>query len=77
MITGVYTVFGGLHAVMYTEAIQAVVLLAGSAVLMFYHLSEKASERARKRGSERDRERERERARAWVCEKGRKSINLC
>ena len=40
MITGVYTVFGGLHAVMYTEAIQAVVLLAGSAVLMFYGLHE-------------------------------------
>jgi SSS family solute:Na+ symporter len=40
IITGVYTVFGGLHAVMYTEAIQAVVLLAGSAVLMFYGLHE-------------------------------------
>jgi SSS family solute:Na+ symporter len=40
IITGVYTVFGGLHAVMYTEAIQAVVLLAGSAILMFYGLHE-------------------------------------
>ena len=38
IITGVYTVFGGLHAVMYTEAIQAVVLLAGSAILMLYGL---------------------------------------
>ena len=26
---GVYTIFGGLHAVMYTEAIQAFVLLIG------------------------------------------------
>lgn len=38
VVTGVYTVFGGLHAVMYTEAIQAVVLLAGSAVLLFIGL---------------------------------------
>ena len=38
IVTGVYTVFGGLHAVMYTEAIQAMVLLAGSAVLLFYGL---------------------------------------
>ena len=34
LITGVYTVLGGLHAVMYTEAIQAIVLLLGSLVLM-------------------------------------------
>ncbi|HUP10598.1 MAG TPA: sodium:solute symporter, partial [Niastella sp.] len=40
IVTGVYTVFGGLHAVMYTEAIQAIVLLVGSAVLMFYGLNE-------------------------------------
>ncbi|HKP32478.1 MAG TPA: sodium/solute symporter, partial [Chitinophagaceae bacterium] len=40
VITGVYTVFGGLHAVMYTEAIQAIVLLLGSAFLMFYGLRE-------------------------------------
>ena len=38
IVTGVYTVFGGLHAVMYTEAIQAIVLLLGSAVLLFYGL---------------------------------------
>ncbi len=38
IVTGVYTVFGGLHAVMYTEALQAIVLLVGSAVLMFYGL---------------------------------------
>jgi solute:Na+ symporter, SSS family len=38
IITGVYTVLGGLHAVMYTEAIQAIVLLLGSAVLLFIGL---------------------------------------
>src|SRR6476660_7419904 len=38
VVTGVYTIFGGLHAVMYTEAIQAVVLLLGSAVLLFIGL---------------------------------------
>jgi SSS family solute:Na+ symporter len=34
VITGIYTILGGLHTVMYTEAIQAIVLLLGSAVLM-------------------------------------------
>ncbi len=38
VVTGVYTVLGGLHAVMYTEAIQAIVLLLGSAVLLFVGL---------------------------------------
>jgi len=38
IVTGVYTIFGGLHAVMYTEAIQAIVLLLGSAVLLFIGL---------------------------------------
>jgi SSS family solute:Na+ symporter len=38
IVTGVYTVMGGLHAVMYTEAIQAIVLLVGSAVLLFVGL---------------------------------------
>src|SRR5215204_5978919 len=38
MVTGVYTMFGGLHAVMYTEAIQAFVLLIGSAVLLYLGL---------------------------------------
>src|SRR5689334_19594341 len=33
MITGVYTVMGGLRAVIYTEVMQAVVLIIGSAVL--------------------------------------------
>lgn len=40
VVTGVYTVFGGLHAVMYTEAIQAIVLLAGSAVLLVVGLNQ-------------------------------------
>src|SRR5690349_21937658 len=34
VITGIYTILGGLHAVMYTEAIQAIVLLLGSLVLL-------------------------------------------
>ena len=38
VVTGVYTVFGGLHAVMYTEALQAIVLLLGSGVLMLVGL---------------------------------------
>lgn len=40
VVTGVYTIFGGLHAVMYTEAIQAIVLLVGSLVLMVFGLKE-------------------------------------
>lgn len=40
VVTGVYTVLGGLHAVMYTEAIQAIVLLLGSAVLLYFGLQE-------------------------------------
>ncbi|HWC55297.1 MAG TPA: sodium:solute symporter [Chitinophagaceae bacterium] len=38
VITGIYTVLGGLHAVMYTEAIQAIVLIIGSTVLLFVGL---------------------------------------
>lgn len=38
IITGIYTILGGLHTVMYTEAIQAFVLLFGSAVLLFIGL---------------------------------------
>lgn len=38
VVTGVYTILGGLHTVMYTEAIQAIILLAGSAVLLFIGL---------------------------------------
>jgi len=35
VITGLYTIFGGLRAVIYTEVLQAVVLIFGSAALMF------------------------------------------
>jgi SSS family solute:Na+ symporter len=34
VVTGIYTVFGGLRAVIYTEVMQAVVLIVGSAVLV-------------------------------------------
>jgi SSS family solute:Na+ symporter len=40
VVTGFYTVLGGLHAVMYTEAIQAIVLLLGSLILMVFGLQE-------------------------------------
>src|SRR5215213_6006451 len=40
VVTGVYTIMGGLHAVMYTEAIQAIVLLFGSLVLLIFGLQE-------------------------------------
>src|SRR6185503_12676025 len=38
LITGVYTVLGGLHAVMYTETLQAIVLIVGSFTLMIFGL---------------------------------------
>jgi solute:Na+ symporter, SSS family len=38
IITGIYTVLGGLHAVMYTETLQAIVLIAGSLTLMLVGL---------------------------------------
>src|SRR6187455_581138 len=38
VVTGIYTILGGLHTVMYTEAIQANILLFGSAVLLFIGL---------------------------------------
>ena len=40
VITGLYTIVGGLRAVIYTEVAQAVVLIAGSATLMFIGLNE-------------------------------------
>lgn len=40
VLTGVYTVLGGMRAVAYTEAMQAVVLLLGSIVLTILGLSE-------------------------------------
>ncbi len=39
VITGLYTIFGGLRAVIYTEVMQAVVLIAGSVTLMFIGLN--------------------------------------
>src|SRR3954465_4494675 len=39
VVTGLYTVFGGLRAVVYTEVLQAIVLILGSAVLMVIGLS--------------------------------------
>src|SRR5512132_367340 len=38
VITGLYTIFGGLRAVIYTEVMQAVVLILGSITLMFIGL---------------------------------------
>ena len=38
VITGLYTIFGGLRAVIYTEVMQAIVLIVGSAALMFLGL---------------------------------------
>src|SRR6476646_9101384 len=38
VITGLYTIFGGLRAVIYTEVMQAVVLIVGSITLMFIGL---------------------------------------
>jgi SSS family solute:Na+ symporter len=38
VITGLYTIFGGLRAVIYTEVMQAVVLIGGSVTLMFIGL---------------------------------------
>jgi SSS family solute:Na+ symporter len=39
VITGLYTIFGGLRAVIYTEVMQAVVLIFGSAALVLIGLS--------------------------------------
>ena len=38
VVTGLYTILGGLRAVIYTEVAQAVVLISGSAALMFIGL---------------------------------------
>ena len=40
VVTGLYTIVGGLRAVIYTEVAQAVVLISGSAALMFIGLHE-------------------------------------
>jgi len=38
ILTGVYTIFGGLRAVLYTDSAQAVILLAGSFFITFFGL---------------------------------------
>lgn len=38
LLTGVYTVFGGLRAVLFTDAAQAIVLLTGSCAITFFGL---------------------------------------
>jgi SSS family solute:Na+ symporter len=38
IITGIYTILGGLHAVMYTETLQAIILIVGSFTLMLVGL---------------------------------------
>jgi len=40
VLTGIYTVLGGMRAVVYNDAVQVVVLLIGSAALTFYGLNE-------------------------------------
>ena len=40
ILTGIYTVFGGLRAVVYTDAAQAYILLFGSACITYFGLSE-------------------------------------
>jgi SSS family solute:Na+ symporter len=39
VLTGIYTMIGGMRAVAYTDAVQVVVLIGGSALLTFYGLS--------------------------------------
>jgi len=39
VLTGIYTVFGGLRAVVYTEVMQTALLLLGSALITFFGLS--------------------------------------
>ncbi len=38
MLTGIYTVLGGMRAVVYTEALQTVVLVIGAGTLTFVGL---------------------------------------
>ncbi|HEU5068899.1 MAG TPA: sodium:solute symporter [Verrucomicrobiae bacterium] len=39
LLTGIYTMIGGMRAVAYTDAVQVIVLIGGSALLTFYGLS--------------------------------------
>lgn len=40
ILTGIYTVLGGMRAVVYTETLQAVILIIGAAALTFFGLNE-------------------------------------
>jgi len=40
LVTGIYTIIGGMRAVAYTEAIQTIVLIVGSALVTFFGLIE-------------------------------------
>ena len=40
ILTGVYTIFGGMRAVLYTDAIQAFILLGGAIFITFFGLSQ-------------------------------------
>lgn len=40
ILTGIYTIFGGLRAVLYTDAVQAVILLIGSCFITFFGLKQ-------------------------------------
>jgi SSS family solute:Na+ symporter len=39
VLTGIYTVFGGMRAVIYTESMQTVIFIVGSSLITFYGLS--------------------------------------
>ena len=39
ILTGIYSVFGGLRAVLYTDACQAIILLLGSIFILYFGLS--------------------------------------
>ena len=40
ILTGIYTIFGGLRAVLYTDSAQAIILLVGASFITFFGLSQ-------------------------------------
>src|SRR4029078_5241367 len=40
ILTGLYTMFGGMRAVVYTEALQTVILVTGSILITYFGLKE-------------------------------------
>ncbi len=40
IFTGIYTIIGGLRAVVYTEAFQAIILIVGSSIITWLGLQE-------------------------------------